>query len=727
MMTVIAIVIHPKPLLGTLAHEGDTMEQQEVAAINRISGSPIEEAFMIPNRTVPLLLVVALCVDLQGAHAWVASTDTDWPHADPAEVGMDAARLGEARDYALTGEGSGMVVRGGTVVMTWGNIDRLYDLNSTTKSFGATALGLAVADGKLSLDDRVVDRHPSFGVPPDSNREMGWLDEVTLRHLTTHTAGFAKRGGYEPLLFRPGTAWHDSDGGPNWLAECVTLAYGRDLEDLMFERVFEPIGISRDDLRWRAHAYRPHKIDGILSREFGSGIHANVDAMARLGSLYLRGGQWQDQQTLSRDFIDAARTPVEDVVGLPEYGSEHHGNASDHYGLLWWINADGTLPGVPRDAYWSWGLYDSLIVVIPSLDLVACRAGKSWDREDVWGHDKVLAPFLGPLVASVQTVSPSADAPYPPSSTFIGIDWAPARAIVRRALGSDNWPMTWADDDTQITAFGDGHGFRPFVPEKLSLGLSRVEGSPDDPKGQNLRSQSLERIGDGASGLKASGILSVGGTLYLLVRNADNAQLAWSEDRGATWTWADWRFSESFNFGRDYDGARDKYVYIDSPDSNSAYESCGRLVLARVPIDQLTDRGAYRFFAGLDDEGEPHWAREIGARASVFENPGRVYRSSITYNAPLGRDLLCQTLAEPGSSNVDTRFEGGFGIYEAPEPWGPWRTVFFTNCWDVSPGETQSLPSKWMSDDGTTVHLVFSGDDTFAVRQARLILPADPD
>ena len=78
--------------------------------------------------------------------------------------------------------------------------------------------------------------------------------------------------------------------------------------------------------------------------------------------------------------------------------------------------------------------------------------------------------------------------------------------------------------------------------------------------------------------------------------------------------------------------------------------------------------------------------------------------------------MWCQTL--PG----DARFRGGFGVYDAPEPWGPWTTVFFAEDWDVGPGETSSLPTKWMSADGKTVHLVFSGDDSFSVRRADLML-----
>jgi hypothetical protein len=68
------------------------------------------------------------------------------------------------------------------------------------------------------------------------------------------------------------------------------------------------------------------------------------------------------------------------------------------------------------------------------------------------------------------------------------------------------------------------------------------------------------------------------------------------------------------------------------------------------------------------------------------------------------------------------RFQGGFGIYDAPEPWGPWTTVFFTPDWDVGPGETSSFPTAWMSADGKTLHLMFSGDDSFSVRKAMLAL-----
>jgi hypothetical protein len=67
----------------------------------------------------------------------------------------------------------------------------------------------------------------------------------------------------------------------------------------------------------------------------------------------------------------------------------------------------------------------------------------------------------------------------------------------------------------------------------------------------------------------------------------------------------------------------------------------------------------------------------------------------------------------------------GFGVYDAPHPWGPWTTAYFTENWDMAPGETGSFPPKWMSPDGRTIHLVFSGDDAFSVRQATLTTARD--
>ena len=193
-------------------------------------------------------------------------------------------------------------------------------------------------------------------------------------------------------------------------------------------------------------------------------------------------------------------------------------------------------------------------------------------------------------------------APYGPSPVIASIDFAPPETVVRRAKGCDNFPVTWSDDGALYTTWGDGWGFQPKVADKLSLGLARVTGTPSDFVGQNVRSPSIEQYGGGRFGKKGWGILSVDGTLYLWMGHADRkggqAQLAWSEDHGATWTCADWRFPQFglvglINFGKDYAGARDRYVYAYSHDGPLADGPADQFILMRVDRQRVRDRSAY--------------------------------------------------------------------------------------------------------------------------------------
>jgi len=580
---------------------------------------------------------IFMMILLLGCEALEPQSVRDSESIASALAGMNIAKLKEASNYA---GGSGCVMRGGKIVFTWGDINRLYDLKSTTKSIGVTALGLAIKDGMMRLGDTASNYYSNIGIPPDKNKENGWLDKITLLNLVTHTAGFDKPGGYATLLFEPGTAWAYSDAGPNWLADCLTIAYRQDLKDLMFDRVFAPLGISSSDLNWRDNAYREDSIKGIKRREFGSGIKANVKAMAKIGSLFLAEGEWNRQQIISKAFIEIMRKPVTSIRGLP-VRNDHHSKfdrASEHYGLLWWNNGDGAMSGVPRDAFWSWGLHDSIIAVIPSLNLVIARAGDSIEGKRQPSFYRIFEPFIKEIVASVNH-----GAPYPNSSVISNIVWDDKSKIVRKAEGSDNWPMTWADDDDLYSAYGDGYGFEPKISKKLSMGFTRIAGTADYFLGENIRSID-EQFGDGSSGKKASGMLMVDGILYMWARNANHrgegSQLAWSFDYGKNWIWSDWIFNRFgyctfINFGPDYADARDNYVYTISHDNSSAYKRSDRFVLMRVPKRRIRDRSAYEFFVELSPADKPVWSRSIDDRDAIFIDPKRCHRSGISYNAEI--------------------------------------------------------------------------------------------
>ncbi|HVW09936.1 MAG TPA: DUF4185 domain-containing protein, partial [Bryobacteraceae bacterium] len=229
---------------------------------------------------------------------------------------------------------------------------------------------------------------------------------------------------------------------------------------------------------------------------------------------------------------------------------------------------------------------------------------------------------------------------------------------------------------------------------------------------ENLRSDG-ERTGGGASSAKASGMLMVGGVLYLWVRNVGNSQLAWSNDHGKTWQWG-FRMEKSFgspaflNFGRNYAGARDEYVYTYSQDGPSAYESDNGVVLARVRKDRIPDRGAWEFYA------DGQWSADIDRMTPVFSYPANCGRIDVVYDAGIHRYLMALAYDQAG----------GWGLFDAPEPWGPWTTVVHRQ-WDVADTHGYRLPSKWISRDGLSMVLVFSGlkpNDAFATRTLMLTL-----
>jgi hypothetical protein len=308
-----------------------------------------------------------------------------------------------------------------------------------------------------------------------------------------------------------------------------------------------------------------------------------------------------------------------------------------------------------------------------------------------------------------------ADPPHPPSDVIQRVRFDPPETILRQAIDSDNWPLTWGDDGAIYTAYGDGRGFEPFVEKKLSLGLARIDGTPPHITGADLRSPTAERTGDGAKGPKASGMLMVDGTLYMWVRNTHNSTLAWSPDHGHTWQWG-FTFTEGFgcptflNFGPNYAGSRDDYVYTYSQDGPSAYETCDAVALARVLRTRIREQGAYEYFVKLNPDGSPLWSPDVHHRGPAFAYPAHCQRVDAAYNPGLRRYLLA----------VSYGHAGGWGLFDAREPWGPWTTAFSTSQWDMGQTHGYRLPTKWIFNDGRTLWLVFSGlkpNDAFCLRR----------
>jgi CubicO group peptidase (beta-lactamase class C family) len=677
------------------------------------------------------LVLAASAAQAEGQDSW------DWKTAEPGTQGFSAAKLEALRHNLAARRSSGLlVIRNDRLVLEWygGGFDATkphYTASMAKAIVGGISTAVALDDGRLTLED------PASKFVPQWRRDPA-KSKITVRQLGSHSSGLEDaeenqiphdqltgwKGDFwkrrpppdDPftisrdqvkLLFEPGTKFQYSNPGIAMLSYVVTAslkgAPEKDLRALLRDRVMRPIGVP--DAEWSVGYGQTVDVDDLpLVCSWGGGAYT-ARATARVGRLMLRGGDWEGKQILCPEAVDR-------TTGA--------GGTPGDCGIGWWTNARGNYDPLPRDAFFGAGAGHQVLLVVPSLGLIAVRNGEILESGGEY-QAALRRHLFEPLMAAVADVGANA-----PSPVIASIGWAPASEILRRAKGSDNWPLTWADDGDLYTAYGDGNGFEPQIREKLSLGFARVSGSPPEFAGTNIRSATGEQVGDGAKAKKASGMLMVDGVLHLWARNADGkgagAQLAVSRDHGQTWTWSDWRFAEFggctiLNFGRNYAGARDDYVYVYSHDDPSAYKAADRFVLLRVPKGKIAERGAYEFFAGA--EAGPQWTPDVSRRGAVFTRPGGCARSGVTYNAGLKRYLWWQQF--PGQG-VDTRFKGGFGIYDAPEPWGPWTTVATTRDWDVGPGESASFPTKWMSGDGKTLYLVYSGNDNFAVRRATLVV-----
>lgn len=354
-----------------------------------------------------------------------------WETRTPAELGMNELKLEEAKAYALTRNGAGMVVRNGYVVSTWGKTTDRFPVGSVTKAIGTLVLGYAVRSQGVSLDAKAQEYYFDFGTNPIENVGTGWLDDITLLELGTHSAGFEKAGGAPRLKFEPRSRWVYSDGAANWLADVLTVKLNEDLAQVLKREFLDHMGIvlvasGAGGVDWRAVTdtdARGPTINGIQRRHFNGGISAHVDAMARIGLLLERNGNWNGTQLLQPEFVARLATPAASIAGLPvrdtgDSTDERFPNATAHSGLYWWNNADGSLPNVSRDAFWAWGRGDHLIVVIPSMHLVVARtsslANEGPDRQQPWAwkdlsicqdsmcaHYDALDPFLTPIVQSI--------------------------------------------------------------------------------------------------------------------------------------------------------------------------------------------------------------------------------------------------------------------------------------------------------------------------------------
>jgi CubicO group peptidase (beta-lactamase class C family) len=236
--------------------------------------------------------------------------------------------------------------------------DKPHVLHSLSKSFNSTAVGLAIAEGKLSLDDPVLRFFPAEA-PADPSEN---LKAMKVRDLLTMTCGHdaeakSSRGApsvkdflTQPVPHKPGTHFLYNTLGSYTLSAIVTKATGQTSLEFLKPRLFEPLGIENPD--W------PSSPEG--NSLGGYGLKLCTEDIAKFGQLYLQKGKWNGKQLVPQNWVEqATRKQVpNDQEGHSKIGIDW----VQGYGFQFWR--------CTHNAFRGDGANGQLCVVIPEKDAV---------------------------------------------------------------------------------------------------------------------------------------------------------------------------------------------------------------------------------------------------------------------------------------------------------------------------------------------------------------------
>ena len=231
---------------------------------------------------------------------------------ETAMKGFFAQAAGKSMDIH-----SVMIVRNGNVIYShWqsaGAENVPHVLHSVSKTFTATAVGLAIADGKMALTDKVVDYFPDKLPAQVSDN----LKAMTVRDLLTMSCGHdvepSFRGAQQdwvsaflahPVIHEPGKFYLYNSLGTYMLSAIVQKVTGEKVVDYLTPRLFSPLHISKP--RWEESP------QGINCG--GWGLYLKTEDLAKMGQLLLQKGKWNGKQLIPAEWVaEMSKKQVESV------------------------------------------------------------------------------------------------------------------------------------------------------------------------------------------------------------------------------------------------------------------------------------------------------------------------------------------------------------------------------------------------------------------------------
>jgi CubicO group peptidase (beta-lactamase class C family) len=280
-----------------------------------------------------------------------------------------------------------MILRHGKVIAEgWWNPyrpDLKHTLYSTSKSFTATAVGFAVSEKKLSVDDKVISFFPDQ--LPDT--VSPFLAEMKVKDLLSMSAGqdpdptfstvvndsnWVKGFLSKPVVHQPGTKFLYNTLATYMLSAIVQKVTGEKVVDFLKPRLFDPLSIEGAD--WEVD---PHGINC-----GGWGLRLKTEDMAKFGQLFLQKGNWKGKQVLPASWIEEASTlKIYQAPDVPQSTKDSSDWMQGYCYQMWRCR---------NNCFRADGAFGQYIIVMPDQDAViaiTCETGDMQSELDlVWDY-----------------------------------------------------------------------------------------------------------------------------------------------------------------------------------------------------------------------------------------------------------------------------------------------------------------------------------------------------
>ena len=309
-----------------------------------------------------LWVAIAVWLALTGT---VAAQDTfpgaQWDRVAPADAGWSPRLLAELQDrYEQLHLTAAMVVHHGAAVVDWGDTAKRTELTSVRKSLLSALIGIATAEGKISLDSTLGELGIDDNAPSLTDVEK----QATVRMLLEARSGIYHPALYEtPAMGRlrpprgshpPETFWYYNNWDFNALGTIYERATGAGIYEALDRLIAKPIGMQDYRPADGTYFYGPE------SQHRAYPIRMSARDLARFALLYLGKGAWSGHQIVSAEWVHESTRPWSDVPYLPL-----------GYGYLWWTNPLPPATGVlPEGTFFAWGAGGQYAFVIPAHDVV---------------------------------------------------------------------------------------------------------------------------------------------------------------------------------------------------------------------------------------------------------------------------------------------------------------------------------------------------------------------